>query len=100
LPFAPDNYDIHHTRVWLVSTVRTNTNGNINSRFFVQTKDKAGWANGRYAAFGIILNNGNRGNRGMGLVRKICRVKVKTLQNSPKEPITIVGCGMLPGAEM
>jgi hypothetical protein len=36
----------------------------------------------------------------MGLVRRISRVKMKTPQNSPKEPITIAGCRMLPGVEM
>ncbi len=75
LPFAPDNYNICHTRVGLVSAVRANTNGNINSRFFVQTKDNAGWANRRYAALGIVLNDGGVGNRGMDLVRRISRVK-------------------------
>ncbi len=95
----PDNYDICHTRAGLVSAVRANTNGDINSRFFVQTKDDAGCADWRYAALGIVLDDGNGGNRGMDLVRRISSVEVKTLQNSLKEPITIVGCRMLPGAE-
>ena len=99
LPFVPDNYNICHTRAGLVSAVRANTNGNTNLRFFVQTKDNAGWANRRYAALGIVLNDGGVGNRGMDLVRRISRVEVKTPQNSPKEPITIVRCRMLPGAE-
>jgi cyclophilin family peptidyl-prolyl cis-trans isomerase len=77
-----------------------NTNGDINSRFFVQTKDDTDWANGRYTAFGIVLDNGGRGNRGIGLNRRISRDKVKTPQNSPKEPITITGCRMLVVAEM
>jgi cyclophilin family peptidyl-prolyl cis-trans isomerase len=98
-PFAPDNYDVRHTRAGLVSAVRANANGDIDSRFFVQTKDDAGWANGRYAAFRIVLDDGDGGNRGMDLVRRISRVEVKTPQNSPKEPITIVRCRMLLGAE-
>jgi cyclophilin family peptidyl-prolyl cis-trans isomerase len=65
----------------------------------VQTKDDASWADRRYAMFGMVLDDGNGGNRGMDLVRRISRVEVKTPQNSPKEPITIVGCRMLPGAE-
>ncbi len=99
LPFAPDNYNICHMRAGLVSAVHANTNGNTNLRFFVQTKDNAGWADGRYAALGIVLDNGNGGNRGMDLVRRISSVKVKSPQNSLKEPITIVGCRMLMGAE-
>jgi cyclophilin family peptidyl-prolyl cis-trans isomerase len=68
--------------------------GEIDSRFFVQTEDDAGWANGRYAAFEIVLDNDD-GSKGMDLMRRISRVEVKTLQNSPKEPISIVGCGVL-----
>ncbi len=52
LPIAPDNYNICHTRAGLVSTIRANTNGNIDLRFFVQTKYNAGWADGMYVAFG------------------------------------------------
>ena len=74
----------------VVSSVRSNTKGEIDSRFFVQTEDDAGWADGRYAAFGIVLDN-NDGSKGMDLVRRISRVEVKMPQNSPKEPISIVG---------
>lgn len=105
LPFSPDNYNIRHTRAGLVSAVRSNTNGEIDSRFFIQTEDDAGWADDRYAAFGIVLDDNSSSNadanddgvknKGMDLVRRISRVEVKTPQNSPKEPITIVRCGVL-----
>ena len=78
----------------VVSAVKSNTKGEIDSKFFVQTKNDAGWANGRYAAFGIVLEN-NDGPKGMDLVRRISRVEVKTPQNIPKEPISIVGCRVL-----
>ena len=65
----------------------------------MQTKDDASWADRRYATFGMVLDDGNGGNRGMDLVRRKSRVEVKTPQKSPKEPITIAGCRMLPGAE-
>jgi cyclophilin family peptidyl-prolyl cis-trans isomerase len=68
LPFAPDNYNICHTKVGLVSALCANTNGDTNSRFFVQTKDNAGWADGRYAALGLVLDDINGGDRGMDLV--------------------------------
>jgi hypothetical protein len=45
------------------------------------------------------LDDGDGGDRGMDLVRRISRVEVKTPQNSPKEPITIAGCRMLLGME-
>jgi hypothetical protein len=67
--------------------------------FFVQTKDSAGWADRRYAVLGIDLHDTKGGDRGMDLVRWISSVEVKTPENSPKEPITIVGCRMLPGAK-
>jgi cyclophilin family peptidyl-prolyl cis-trans isomerase len=92
-PFEPDNFSILHTKKGLVSGVR-NPNGTMDSRFFIQTEDDAGWADGRYAAFGIVLDDGSKGG-GIELVKKISRVEVKTPQNSPKDPILIVGCGML-----
>ena len=97
MPFPPDNYSVRHTKAGLVSAVRSNTNGDIDSRFFVQTEDDAGWADGRYAAFGIILDDDGGMDKGMDIVRRISRVDVKAPQNSPKEPVTIVGCGVLMG---
>ena len=93
-PFAPDNYNIRHTKKGLVSAVR-NPNGDIDSGFFIQTEDDAGWADDRYAAFGIVLKE--EGTGGMDLVRSISTVDVKTPQNSPKDPILIVGCGIFDG---
>ena len=92
-PFAPDNYNIRHTKQGLVSAVR-GINGDIDSRFFIQTESDAGWADDRYAAFGVVLEEEGGGSGGMDLVRRISKVDVKPPQNSPKEPITIVGCGL------
>jgi cyclophilin family peptidyl-prolyl cis-trans isomerase len=94
-PFAPDNFSILHTKVGLVSAVR-GVNGEVDSRFFVQTEADAGWADGRYAAFGVVLE-GEGDSGGMDLVRRISKVDVKPPQNSPKEAVTIVGCGILEG---
>lgn len=91
-PFTPDNYNIKHTTKGLVSAVR-NANGTIDSRFFIQTEDDAGWADDRYAAFGIVLEE--EGTGGMELVKKLSRLEVKAPQNSPKDPVLIVGCGLL-----
>ena len=73
--------------------VRT-MDGSIDSRFFIQTEDDAGWADDRYAAFGIVLEEDGEGG-GMNLVRRISKVDVKTPQNSPKDPVMIVGCGLI-----
>jgi cyclophilin family peptidyl-prolyl cis-trans isomerase len=100
-PFPPDNFNILHTKAGLVSAVRANNKGYIDSRFFVQTENDAGWADGRYAAFGIVLDGdmadggGEIGNGGMDLVRRISRVDVVRPRNSPKDSVTIVGCGVL-----
>jgi len=107
-PFLPDNYNIRHTLPGLVSAVRANSDGLIDSRFFIQTESDAGWADGRYAAFGIVLDNDEKkggedgniggssgGGGGMDLVRRISRVDVTRPRNSPKESVTIVGCGLL-----
>ena len=102
-PFQPDNYNIKHTKEGLVSMVRTK-DGSIDSRFFIQTEDDAGWADDRYAAFGIVLEEedngveekkGNAGGGGMDLVRRISNVDVKPPQNYPKDPVMIVGCGII-----
>lgn len=90
----PDNYNIKHTKAGLVSAVR-NKDGTIDSRFFIQTKDDAGWADDRYAAFGIVLEE--EGTAGMDLVRKINKVDVKAPQNKPTDPVMIVGCGVFEG---
>lgn len=92
MSFDPDNYRILHSKRGLVSAVR-NPNGTIDSRFFIQTENDAGWADGRYAAFGIVLEE--EGTGGMELIKKISRLEVTTPQNNPKEPVSIVGCGLL-----
>mmetsp|Transcript_15173 Transcript_15173/g.32934 ORF Transcript_15173/g.32934 Transcript_15173/m.32934 type:complete len:282 (+) Transcript_15173:18-863(+) len=93
-PFTPDNFNILHQKAGLVSAVR-NANGEIDSRFFIQTEKDAGWADDRYAAFGVVLDEEETG--GMDLVRRISKVSVKTPQNSPKDPVMIVGCGTIEG---
>lgn len=91
--FPPDNYSLQHTRSGLVSAVR-GVGGNIDSRFFIQIPDDAGWADDRYAAFGIVEREKVVG-EGWDLVKKINRVGVSPPQNSPKETVSIVGCGLL-----
>eukprot|EP01083_Nonionella_stella_P229944 813311_1 len=91
-PFTPDNFEIRHTKAGLLSAVRS-LDGEVDSRFFIQTENDAGWADGRYAAFGIVLEE--EGTDGMDLVRRISKVDVKAPQNNPKDPVMIVGCGLV-----
>lgn len=86
-PFEPDNFNIKHSREGLVSMVR-GLSGAVDSRFFINIKQDAGWADDRYAAFGIV-------EEGMDIVHKLEKVDVKPPQNSPKKPVKIVASGVL-----
>mmetsp|Transcript_20892 Transcript_20892/g.43027 ORF Transcript_20892/g.43027 Transcript_20892/m.43027 type:complete len:254 (-) Transcript_20892:55-816(-) len=86
-PFEPDNFNLKHTQAGLVSMVR-GIGGSVDSRFFVNTKDEAGWADDRYAAFGIVQE-------GMDLVSKIEQVPVAPPKNAPKSEVKIVASGVL-----
>lgn len=86
-PFEPDNYNLKHTRSGLVSMVR-GIGGSIDSRFFINLKDEAGWADDRYAAFGIV-------EEGMDLVNAIEKLPVSPPKNAPKKDVRIVASGVL-----
>jgi peptidyl-prolyl cis-trans isomerase B (cyclophilin B) len=102
--FEPDNYNIKHTKAGLVSMVRATPSGGADSRFFINVNDNGGWADDRYAAFGIVLDddgsrNGstsNGGAGGMDLVKKIEQVQVQPPKNAPKIDVKIVASGVLP----
>jgi cyclophilin family peptidyl-prolyl cis-trans isomerase len=84
----PDNFDILHNKAGLVSMVR-NMGGLVDSRFFITCVNDAGWADDRYAAFGIVEEGS------MNVVHDIEKVKVKPPQNSPTVPVQIVASGVL-----
>ena len=86
-PFEPDNFNLKHTKAGLVSAVR-GIGGAIDSRFFINCLDDAGWADDRYAAFGIVQE-------GMDFVKEIEKVNVKPPQNKPTSDVTIVASGLL-----
>ena len=86
-PFEPDNFDIVHNTKGLVSMVR-GVGGKVDSRFFITLKDDAGWADGRYAAFGIV-------EEGFGVVQAIEKLDVTQPQNKPKKKVLIVASGLL-----
>lgn len=85
--FEPDNFNLKHTKAGLVSMVRDKTGG-VDSRFFINLKDDAGWADDRYAAFGIV-------EEGMDLVGKIEKVDVARPKNTPKVAVRITGSGFV-----
>jgi cyclophilin family peptidyl-prolyl cis-trans isomerase len=91
--FEPDNYSLRHTRAGLVSTVRHDSSGGADSRFFIQLQDDATWADDRYAAFGIVLQDGMS-----TTVKRIEQVSVKRPQNRPTLDVSIVGSGILSGS--
>ena len=121
-PFEPDNYDLKHSTLGLVSMVR-GVGGSVDSRFFINTapgefiyqdcsilfqdnhsktslpispllfrfffQKDAGWADDRYAAFGIV-------EEGMDFISaKMNKVKVQPPSNTPIDPIRIVKSGVL-----
>jgi peptidyl-prolyl cis-trans isomerase B (cyclophilin B) len=89
-PFEPDNFNILHNRSGLVSMVR-GVGGGVDSRFFINMAEDSGWADDRYAAFGVVeVEDGS-----MDIVHKIEKVKVKPPQNRPIVPVEIVASGVL-----
>jgi cyclophilin family peptidyl-prolyl cis-trans isomerase len=86
-PFEPDNFSVKHTTKGLVSAVR-GIGGSVDSRFFISTSDDGGWADDRYAVFGIV-------EQGMDFVEKLDKVEVKPPQNKPKIAVNIIGSGVL-----
>eukprot|EP00978_Attheya_sp_CCMP212_P007862 scaffold18301_cov48-Attheya_sp.AAC.1 len=91
-PFEPDNYNIQHSHAdGLVCMVR-GLGGSVDSRFFIHTNANGGWADDRYAAFGMVLNQ-----NGMDYIHnKMEKVPVKPPSNIPMTPIQIVASGILP----
>lgn len=87
--FEPDNYNIQHTKKGLVSMVK-DTSGGVDSRFFIQFQDDAGWADDRYAAFGIVLDDGMK-----DVIDDLGKIPVQPPKNNPKQPVRIVASGVL-----
>lgn len=86
-PFEPDNFNLKHTKTGLVSMVR-GLSGSVDSRFFVTIQADAGWADDRYAAFGIV-------EEGMDLVKSIEKVPVNPPKNYPNKEVKILASGVL-----
>eukprot|EP00980_Cylindrotheca_fusiformis_P022850 scaffold9846_cov122-Cylindrotheca_fusiformis.AAC.3 len=84
-PFEPDNFNLKHTKTGLVSAVR-GLDGRIDSRFFINCQDDAGWADDRYAAFGIV-------EEGLDVVKRIEQVPVKPPKNAPTVEVKILRSG-------
>lgn len=86
-PFEPDNFNLRHTKTGLVNAVR-GLDGAIDSRFFINCSDDAGWGDDRYAAFGIV-------EEGLDVVKRIERVDVQPPKNAPKVEVKILASGVV-----
>mmetsp|Transcript_16391 Transcript_16391/g.22486 ORF Transcript_16391/g.22486 Transcript_16391/m.22486 type:complete len:232 (-) Transcript_16391:60-755(-) len=86
-PFEPDNFRLMHTKKGLVSMVRDRSGG-VDSRFFINCNDDGGWADDKFAAFGIV-------EEGMDYVKKIEKVSVSPPKNSPNTPVNILASGVV-----
>jgi peptidyl-prolyl cis-trans isomerase B (cyclophilin B) len=84
--FEPDNFNIKHTKSGILSMVKGI--GGVDSRFFINTQEDAGWADDRYAAFGIV-------EEGMYLVKQIEKVPVSPPKNSPVNEVKILASGLV-----
>jgi peptidyl-prolyl cis-trans isomerase B (cyclophilin B) len=84
--FEPDNFNIKHTKSGILSMVKGI--GGVDSRFFINTQEDAGWADDRYAAFGIV-------EEGMYLVKQIEKVPVLPPKNSPVNEVKILASGLV-----
>jgi peptidyl-prolyl cis-trans isomerase B (cyclophilin B) len=85
--FEPDNYNIKHTKMGLISMVK-GLNGVADSRFYINVNDNGGWGDDRYAAFGIV-------EKGLDIVKQIEMVPVQPPKNAPKSPVKIVASGVI-----
>ena len=78
-----------HNTAGLVSMVNSGKGGaakSSDSRFLIQLMEDGGWADGRYPAFGRVIE-------GMDVVRKIEAVQVTGTQNKPVVPVRIDAAG-------
>ncbi|CAM9309648.1 unnamed protein product [Chrysoparadoxa australica] len=85
-PFPPENFSIPHSIEGTVSMVKGLDNM-YDSRFWISPVADAGWADGKYVAFGRVVE-------GMDLVRKI-DAHYQSGRNKPETKIVIEACGML-----
>ncbi|CAM9490164.1 unnamed protein product [Choristocarpus tenellus] len=86
-PFPQENFDIPHRAEGMLSMAK-DLDGNSDSRFFINVKEDAGWADGRYVAYGRVAE-------GMDVMKKIEAVKVTGGSNKPVESIVVENCGLL-----
>mmetsp|Transcript_2998 Transcript_2998/g.5295 ORF Transcript_2998/g.5295 Transcript_2998/m.5295 type:complete len:153 (+) Transcript_2998:2551-3009(+) len=85
--FEPENYAVRHSMAGIVSMAHS-LDGLVDSRFLIQTKDDAGYLDGRYVAFGRVLE-------GMSLFYHLESLGSKGTQNRPQQKTVIVSSGRL-----
>ena len=90
--FPHENYALSHSVEGLISMVNSGKGGSSkesDSRFLIQLVADGGWADGRYPAFGRVV-------QGMDVVRKVEAVDVKGTSNKPVTPVSITAAGEIP----
>ncbi|KAA8497146.1 Peptidyl-prolyl cis-trans isomerase B1 [Porphyridium purpureum] len=85
--YMPENFDLRHSVAGLISMCHAR-DGKADSRFLIQTKADSGYLDGRYIAFGRVLE-------GMSVIYHMEEIGGVGPQNRPKQPVTIVDCGLL-----
>lgn len=85
-PLAPENYNIQHGTRGMLSMVR-GLDGVVDSRFFFTLGKDAHWADGRYVAFGRVVD-------GWAVLEQLQKVSVKPPSNAPAKAIVITDCGL------
>lgn len=84
--FPHEGYALSHSVDGLVSMAGPQQS---DSRFVVQMQADAGYLDGRYPAFGRVVE-------GMGILRGIEQIPVKGTRNAPTERVSIDAAGELP----
>ena len=90
LPFEQENFKILHSYkdAGVISMMKDIQNSNKqDSRFFITTEPSAGWADGKYVAFGRVI-------KGIDLLKDLSALEVVPPVNYPKSRVKIVDSGV------
>ncbi len=86
-PFPKETLRVQHSLEGMLSMVNDKT-GQVDSRFFINLGRDAGWADGRYVAFGRVT-------KGLEVLKELEKVDVKPPSNVPAPPVLIADAGVV-----
>jgi cyclophilin family peptidyl-prolyl cis-trans isomerase len=84
-PIEPEALRVRHSLEGMVSMVGV---GKVDSRFFFNLGQDSSWADGRYVVVGRVT-------KGLGVLKELEKVDVRTPSNNPIKPIVISDAGVL-----